>query len=365
MNVIAAPGTPPWTVQSPRPLRGIAIEAGAAPSLDRLAETADPRHAFLRSSWFASAWPPGCVATAVAMRGDGEPAAAIPITRRRLGPLSVAEVPGSYWPFRSFPVAADASAAELAKLLASREARRMLGLAWRIGPVLDDDPSIGRLHEAARPSGWTMLTRRIGTCYMLDLGPLRAAGEWPKASHRRQNRRSEKRLADQGEVEFRYVSGSEWSPDVIDLLARIEGESWITREGVGAGAKFLHPENRRMWNRILADPVLTGMMHCALLFLDGEPAAFSFGIECGTLRYQIATTHSARFARQGPGRVLLYRNLERAAERGIELVSWGGGDGGHKTGMGARPGPAILDHLLVRPPALAALLRPLWRKSGR
>jgi CelD/BcsL family acetyltransferase involved in cellulose biosynthesis len=319
----------------------------------------------LRASWFAAAWPPGCVATAVAVRGDGEPAAAIPITRRRLGPLSIAEVPGSYWPFRSFPIAADASEVELADLLASDAARRMLGRIWRIGPVLDDDPTIGRLREATRLSGWTMLTRQVATCFELDLKRLRAEGQWPTASHRRENRRSERMLAARGEVEFRYVSGNDWSAEIVDLLARIEGESWITREGIGPGAKFLHPENRRMWDRVLADPVLTEMMHCALLFVDGEPAAFSFGIECGAIRYQIATTYSSRFAQQGPGRVLLYRNLERAADRGIEQISWGAGDGGYKSRMGGRPGAAILDHLLVRPSALATLLRPFWERSAR
>jgi CelD/BcsL family acetyltransferase involved in cellulose biosynthesis len=274
-------------------------------------------------------------------------------------------VAGGYWPFRSFPIAAHASDAELTELLADRAARRMLGLAWRIGPVLEDDPTVRRLHEAARLSGWTMLTHQVATCFVLDLKRLLAEGQWPKASHRRQNRRSERLLEAEGQVEFRYVSGDQWSAEIVDRLARIESESWIAKDGIDAGAKFLHPENRRMWDRILSDPVLAEMLHCALLFVGGEPAGFSFGIECGTIRYQIATTYSERFARQGPGRVLLYRNLQRAAERGIEHVSWGAGDGGHKSSMGGRPGAAILDHLFVRPRALAMLLRPLWERSER
>ena len=85
------------------------------------------------------------LATLVARRADGEPIAAIPLVSRGKGPLRLSEVPGSYWPYRSFPVARDASDAELAALLASPAAHAALGPVWRLGPILADDPTGARL----------------------------------------------------------------------------------------------------------------------------------------------------------------------------------------------------------------------------
>src|SRR3569623_541810 len=56
------------------------------------------------------------------------------------------------------------------------------------------------------------------------------------------------------------------------------------------------------------------------------------------------------------------------AAGGMTRVEWGAGDSGYKRVIGAEPGPAIRDWLLLRPgvPALAGLmLRGVWRRSGR
>jgi CelD/BcsL family acetyltransferase involved in cellulose biosynthesis len=94
-----------------------------------------------------------------------------------------------------------------------------------------------------------------------------------------------------------------------------------------------------------------------------EPAAFTFGLEVGKVRYTIANAFDERFARHGPGKLLLYKDFESAAARGIERISWGSGDAGYKSEMGAQPGPAILDLLFVRSRILALPLRRFW--TGR
>jgi CelD/BcsL family acetyltransferase involved in cellulose biosynthesis len=81
------------------------------------------------------------------------------------------------------------------------------------------------------------------------------------------------------------------------------------------------------------------------------------------VRYQIANNFDPRFARHSPGRILLTHDFQHAAERGVELISWGSGDAGYKSAMGAQPGPAILDLLFVRPASLALALRRLWTGS--
>ena len=93
----------------------------------------------------------------------------------------------------------------------------------------------------------------------------------------------------------------------------------------------------------------------------GEPVAFSFGLDCGATRYCIATGYDERYARHSPGYFTNYRTYIHAAGQGIEVLNLGVGDGGDKSGMGAVPGPRLLDHLFVRGRVPAWLLRPLWR----
>ncbi len=341
----------------------ISRRSGAAPELDSVAAAADPKHAFLRAAWFAAASDNASLNTVVARRSQtGEPVLALPLAARKIGILPLKEVPGSYWPFRSFPVAHSLSEAELAPILADRETRAALGHAWRIGPIYADDPTGRRLIAAARASGWTVLTRRLGTCYLLDLARRRAEGPWPSVKTLRKNRWIERRLAELGELEFRSFSGSGWSAEVMDMLAAIERESWVGRRG--GDTKFLDPATRRVWEAALRDPALAKSLACTILLIGGEPAAFVFTLAAGSTLHCIANGYAERFAEHSSGRVLLYREFARAFDQGFDRIGWGAGDAGYKTEMGGEPGPEILDHLLVRGRILPRLLRPLWSRTS-
>ena len=336
-----------------------AVEPGAAPAID-LAAAADARErGFLRAAWYGAA-ANGAPLTTLSGRSNGQPAIALPLVERRQGPLRLREVGGGYWPYRSFPIAPDLSEEELADFLGLAEARSALGSAWRLGPVHDDDPAASRLVAAARRCGWTVLSRRIATLYAVDLRRLTAEGPWPSTKTLRKNRWLERRLAEAGELDFRTVSGAEWTAEVFDLLAGIEAESWVGRAGASNDAKFLQSKNRRIWERAVTDPLLGEQLACSLLHVGGEPAAFTFSLRAGATLHFIANSYSERFADRSPGRILLYRDLQAAAASGVERVDWGAGDPGYKSEMGAEPGPDIVDHLFVRGP-LAWLARPLWR----
>jgi CelD/BcsL family acetyltransferase involved in cellulose biosynthesis len=316
-----------------------------------VADRADPRHAYLRASWFADA-----ERTLEARRG-GTAIAALPIVRRR----GVAGVAGCYWPYRSFPIAADASDAELTGFLARRDVRRALGPAWRIGPVREDDPTAVRLGWIAKESGWTILRRPLGTSFLLDVAGPRREGGWPRNTTLRKNRWFEKQLGADGALEFGFFTGSDWTPALFDTLAEIERKSWIASRTDARDAKFLAPHHRRFWENAASDPVLAGMMRAAVLTVGGRPAAFLFSILSGRTLYAIANSYDQAFARHSPGRVLTYRELALLIGA-IDEVDWGAGDPGYKTTMGAVPGPAIVDLLLVRPRPLALLLRPIWER---
>lgn len=338
----------------------ISVEAGLSPALDEAAAAADPRHSFLRRAWYEGAAGEE-VATLVA-RHRGQAIAALPIAKGGPPWLPIRAVPGSYWPLRSFPIAADASDAELIALLAAAGAS--YGLIWRLGPVNRDDPTAARLVPLAHFAGWSVLERRIATSFVLDIVEVRKDGPWPRNSTLKKNRFHERHLAAHGPLDWRFVSGEGWTPCIFDDLAEIERRAWVGQEN-GANTKFLDPGQRRIWEQAVRDPVLAGMLTTGLLYVGGEPAAFSFGLDVGHVRYCIATSYDVRLAKHSPGKLLTYRTLADAAERGITFFDDGAGDHGHKATMGSTPGPEIVDYLFVRGPLLPKLLKPFWTRPPR
>lgn len=333
-----------------------------AANIDAIAAAADGSHAFLRSAWFVAAGP-AALKLVTACREPGGPIAAVPFVRGS-NPFAIAQVAGSYWPFRSFPIAADADASEIAAMLRGRSFRSALGPAWRLGPIYADDPTLARLRQAAPDGGWTILQRRLGTTFEIDVAGLTRSGTWPRAATLKKNRWREKGLQELGAVEYASFSGVTWRSDQRKAIARIEGRSWLAKLGTRADTQFLDSEQRRLWEAVAADPVLGSMLFCSILSVGGEPVAFTFGMEVGSVRYHIANNFDERFARHSPGKILLYKDFAAAAARGVARISWGSGDAGYKTDMGAQPGPEILDLLFVRP-WLDLPLRRLWTGSFR
>ena len=103
------------------------------------------------------------------------------------------------------------------------------------------------------------------------------------------------------------------------------------------------------------------MLSVGILSIGGEPVAFSFGLDCGRTRYCIATSYDARFARHSPGYLTGYRTYMAAAERGVNRLSLGAGDGGEKSSMGAVPEAELMDYLFVRGSGSRPCCSPLWR----
>lgn len=339
------------------------VAAGGAADGDAAAAAADPVHAFLRGAW-AEAAAPGAVRWHTGLRADASILAAVPLVAQRLGPLAVRQVAGCYWPFRSIALAADAKPEELAALLADPALKRALGPAWRLGPVFDSDPAGSRLREAAGPAGWTVLTRRLGTCFEIDVAALLAEGPWPRGSSMKKNRWREKKLGELGRVEVVCFTGADWTSAHRDAIAQIEHNCWLAELRDKAGLQFADPAQRGRWERVAGDPALAAMLFGSILSVGGVPAAFTFGLEVGRTRYYIANNFDQRFYQHSAGRTLLLKDFERAARIGIRRISWGSGDAGYKSNMGARPGPAIVDLLFVRSRLMALPLKRFWERPG-
>lgn len=347
------------------PAHAVGEVDGLAAAIDQVAAGARPSHRFLRYGWFAAALQAyGGAARTLTVAREGTPVAALPLVRAGPAWLRIAAVPGCYWPFRSFPVREDADVAAIEALLPRLAAQAN---ALRIGPVYDGDPALELLARAAATRGWAVLDRFVAESFLLDMAAQRADGAWPRNSTLRKNRFHEKHLGAHGTLDWRFVSGRDWDAAAFDALASVEEKSWIAARTDGSDAKFTTRGHGAFWRAAAADPVIAEMLWAAVLRVDGAPAAFSFDLNAGSLKYAIANSYDPAFAKHSPGKLLYYRNLVRALDDGIAMVDWGAGDSGYKRVIGAAPGPAIRDWLFVRPglPALAArALGRLWRRSG-
>lgn len=310
--------------------------------IDVVAARAAESHRFLRHGWFAAAAQAyGGPLRTLIVEQEGAPVLTLPFRTHGPAPLGLAGVPGSYWPFRGFPLALDAGEEALRAALATL-ARHVRVL--RIGPVLDGDAAVAPLLAAARAAGWATLDRIVGQSWVQDLTDL----AWPRASTLKKNRFHEKHLAAHGSLEWRFLGEGDW-PDAFDLLAQVERDSWVGSDTDGRDAKFTATGHRAFWRAAATDPVLARSFRAALLLIDGVPAAFSFDLDVGPHRYAIANSYRPDIAKHSPGRLLQYRNLLDARTRGIRAVDWGMGDSGYKQALGAVAGPMFRDWLLVRP----------------
>lgn len=353
----------------PPAMRATAFD-GLSALIDTVAEGAPASHHFLRYQWFAAALAPyGGRARTLIVERDGEPVIALPFAGFGPEPAKLAAVPGCYWPFRGFPARSDTPASAF-DVLVERLGQEVNGL--RIGPIYDGDPALAGLIAAAKRRGWAVLDRFVADTYLLDMVAAQAdernGGTWPRLSTLKKNRFHEKHLAAHGALDWRFVTGAELAQGGFEQLARIEEKSWIAARTDGSDAKFTRTGHGAFWRQAAADPVIAEMMWVALLTVDGAPAAFSFDMNLGKLKYAIANSYDPAFARHSPGKLLYYRNLVRALQDGMTMVDWGAGDSGYKGTIGAAQGPAVRDWLLLRPGAPAMLgwvLKGMWRRSGQ
>ncbi len=340
-----------------------ALETALPVELDQLAAHGDPSHSFLRRAWYSADVHAG-LCTLLAKRRDGTPVIAIPT--RPVGPmvLRARTVSSSYWPFRSFPIASDATDAEIAALLRCAIVQRAIGPALRIGPVYADDPAIVKLTSVAQSLGWSVLTRELGTSFIQNIAEQSANGNWPGKSRARKVRACERKLRQaHGDIRLEVFTGNRWSDAVWHDLAAIEAASWVGTKTDHSGAKFINPANLKRWRLAAADPVIAAQMRATILYAASRPIAFSFDLEAGAVSYGIASNYAEDMAAFSPGQIITSRLIDDAIARGVQTIDWGSGDNGYKRALGAEAGPKIIDIMLVRGQVLAAALKPRWEMT--
>ena len=341
------------------PARRASCVPGLSAALDTVADAGDPTRRFLRYGWYAAALATGGgSARTVVVWLEDRPVLAVPLVQHGPRPLGLATVPGSYWPFRSFPVSAAADEGSFAMLA---DALAGVARAVRIGPAAADDIAAAALAAAAQSRGWTVLERFAGERFVLDLAVLAATGAWPRGSTLRKNRFHARHLASHGTVGWRTLGAGDW-PVGFDTLAAVERASWVGQRA-DADAQFAGAGQGAFWRAAAADPVLAGMMRATLLEVGGTPAAYSFDLVAGDLAHAVATGYVPAFAAHSPGKLVQWHDLAGLRSGGVARVDWGMGDSGYKRVLGAASAGALVDRLLVRPGSGAAawLVRRLAR----
>ena len=163
-------------------------------------------------------------------------------------------------------------------------------------------------------------------------------------------------------VRTEYFTGADWSEKTRDAMARIEANSWLGTLEDGGDTKFRDPALRATWEDAANDPALAAMIRGSVFWIGEDPVAFTFGIDCGHARLLIANNFDMNFKKESPGKVLIYDDFLKAAERGSEWMELGLGDAGYKSDMGAEEVGAFVDLMFVKSPLMARALRPLWER---
>lgn len=336
-----------------------------ADAFDALAEAGFPDRAYLRRRWFESG-PQPATKFAVARGAGSKPLAGFALRPKAIGPealnLAVKEIAGPYWPFRGVPVDANASAEDLATALSEKAIKKALGPAFRLGPVVREHSSTRLLSKAMTLAGWSVLTKNVGQHFGVDLATKMAGGDWPSTRGQRKRRWHVRNMEKIAPVRTEYFTGADWTDTTRDAMATIEANSWLGTLEDGGDTKFRDPALRVTWEDACKDSVLAAMIRGSVFWIGDTPVAFTFGIDCGHARLLIANNFDMNFKKESPGKVLIYDDFLKAAERGTEWMDLGLGDAGYKSDMGAEEVGSLVDLMFVKSPLMARALRPLWER---
>ena len=313
-----------------------------------------PGNQFLSPAWFES-WESAYVDTGnwkgparyMTVRLDGRLAGVLPFAQQKVSVFRFLSAGGYHMPFREFPVNLDDKDRILDAML--RRLRRIRGVVgFRVGPLEGRSSTYEALREALRRNRWAILELERGEILWLELP--RTANEYALMIRGRAKKADYflRKLQKKGDVSIRRRTGlapPEWQ-DTLEVLRKIESESWVARRG---DPRFLGERNQRFWTQILRDPQLSEAIKVWILHLDGNPISFCLVLDAGPVRYQLINGYSESAKRHSTGHIVFKRMIYDALDTGIERISFGQGDPGHKSEWGAKPSQNLFDLVALKP----------------
>jgi CelD/BcsL family acetyltransferase involved in cellulose biosynthesis len=134
-----------------------------------------------------------------------------------------------------------------------------------------------------------------------------------KPSERRKLRRRERRLGEQGRVEYRELTANDAVDPWIDAFLALEANGWKGKRGSAFG---MTPDGAEFFRDICRGAFARGRLHMFQLCLDGRPLAqlCRFAAQDGMFAFR--TAYDERYAQFSPGVLLALHHSRLVHERG-------------------------------------------------
>jgi CelD/BcsL family acetyltransferase involved in cellulose biosynthesis len=321
------------TVREINDLGELAALRGAWKAL--LAET--PGASFFQSlDWLEAYWShfgAGQRLRVLAVQTGDQPLGILPLvvrTRGRIGLLRVLTYPLDDWGSFYGPIGADASVILRAGLEHIRRTTRdwdLIELPWVDAAGGDR----GRTRQAMHDAGLGAFVERGQDIALIDLA---GSGDWQaywssRTSRWRNNvRRSEKKLAQRGEVtylRYRPITGEAQDPrwDLYNECERIAAASW--QGSSSTGTTLTHAEIRPFLRDCHQRAAAVGAVDLNLLSVNGRAVAFNYAYHHAGYVFGLRTGYDATAECEGAGSVLQARMIEDCFARGDRTYDLGPG----------------------------------------
>src|SRR4051794_9924265 len=321
---------------------------------------------FVRPGWLRAwhdALGTGTPMTIAVRRGD-RLAGVLPLVRRHRALRSPTN-----WHTPLFePVVADPPALDqLAGGLYSSRAPRF-DLSFLTG----DSPELAALERAARAAGRRVARRTVASQPYVDLSGSFADYEatLPR-KQRKEARRLERRLREEGELRLEVAGGRARLQEVADGRERleelleegfaIEGSGW---KAEGGSAISSRAGTDRFYREIARWAAAEGWLRLWFLRLDGRAIAFDYALEHDGVVYVLKGGFDHELRSLGPGAVLTYKALERSFDEGLRSYEFLGGADHYKLGWSHGTRERVRLQAFSRSPA-GFVQRMVWTRARR
>lgn len=252
---------------------------------------------------------------------------AVRTEKTRIGLVRVLTYPLHDWGSFYCPLGPDLAGTLQAALAYLRSTPRdwdLLDLRWIASSEVD------RTGEAMRSAGFDAQQQPWIQTSLVDLHRTDWHTYWAGRTSRWRNnvRRSERKLAETGEVSFlRYRIGAGQSGpmdprwDLFDQCIALAGRSWQALSS--DGTTLTHESVRDFLRDAHGMAARRGAVDINLLSISGTPVAFAYNYAWQGWVYGVRMGYDATLARDGAGSVLMHRMLQDSFQRGDTVFDLG------------------------------------------
>jgi CelD/BcsL family acetyltransferase involved in cellulose biosynthesis len=187
------------------------------------------------------------------------------------------------------------------------------------------DPAADAIRTAARETRYRLLERTLARPFVVD-----TEGGWEAYRRGRLGKellgklgRTRRRLEEVGRVTFEMTDGGDRIDDLLSEIFRVEGSGW---KGERRTAILSRPETQRFYRDVATWARERGTLALSVLRLEGTVIAGEVAILDVGRHLGLKAGFDERFARFGPGMLLLHDVLREDFERGIAVFDFLGDD---------------------------------------